>query len=80
MNGPIVFSILPNTAMKQSILFFFLAANRGTCEQKRMNETGEEVIQNSVKMYQQPMKRGSPSPMDRGRGLLTGGAVRLSSG
>ena len=44
MNGPIVSSIFPNTVMKQSILFFLiLAANRGTCEPKRMNGTGEDI-------------------------------------
>lgn len=44
MNGPIVSSILPNTAMKQSIAFFLLpAANRETCKPKRMNETGEDI-------------------------------------
>ena len=44
MNGRILPSILPNTAMKQSILLLLiLAANRGTCEPKRMNETGEDI-------------------------------------
>ncbi len=43
MNGPILPSILPNTVMKQSILFFSPGGNRGTCEPKRMNETGEDI-------------------------------------
>ena len=49
MNGPIVSSIFPNTAMKQSIPFsLLLAANRETCEPKRMNETGEDIYCNKV--------------------------------